>query len=143
MSKQPIIEFVDQKQAEECLKEWQSILFLDDWIIKVNIVDQTEMTLNGCVAESHLEIIGKCCVINILRLTDDLKRRIVKVVHEKSLVHELLHCKYNWISSDGEYEAKYVDICEHALLDQMAKSLIMLKYGLPFSWFKNNYKSED
>lgn len=26
---------------------------------------------------------------------------------------------------------------EHALLEQMAKSLIMEKYGIPFSWFKN------
>lgn len=131
------MEFKDEAQAHECLKEWQTRLFLDDWTIKINIVDQSEMTLKDCAAENHFQIDGRCCVINIARLTDDIKSRIVKVVHEKELVHELLHCKYNWIHSDGEYEAKYVDVSEHSLLEQMAKSLIMAKHNLTFDWFKN------
>lgn len=134
---EPIIEFKDESQAYEYLEYYKKLLFLDDWMIKLNIVDQSEMALKDCAAENHLQIDGRCCVINIAKLTDDTKSRIVKVVHEKALVHELLHCKYNWIHSDGEYEAKYVDVSEHMLLEQMAKSLIMAKYGIDFSWFKN------
>ena len=36
---------------------------------------------------------------------------------------------------DGRYEARYVDIIEHSLLEQMAKTLIMAKYDLPFDYF--------
>lgn len=62
--------------------------------------------------------------------------RIMKYCAEIILVHELLHCKMNWISNNDTYEGKYFDTVEHALLEQMAKSLIMAKYNVGLEYFK-------
>jgi hypothetical protein len=40
------------------------------------------------------------------------------------------------------YEGQFLDIAEHALVEQMARSLIMVKYGLEPDWF-NNVKEDD
>ena len=64
--------------------------------------------------------------------------RVVKYFAEKTLVHELLHLKYNWFVPQKEsVESVYYDTLEHSLLEQMAKSLIMAKYNIPLSWFKS------
>ena len=58
-------------------------------------------------------------------------------INENVLVHELLHCKYNWLANESFYEGKYVDVMEHGLLEQMAKSLIMAKYDLILDYFND------
>ena len=55
---------------------------------------------------------------------------------EENFSFEVLHCKYNWIANNDSYEGKYVDVMEHSLLEQMAKSLIMTKYDLSLDYFK-------
>lgn len=79
-------------------------------------------------------MVNKCCTIRIL---DPIYygERIIKYCAEQILVHELLHCKYNWICNENSYEGKYVDVMEHGLLEQMAKSLIMVKYGVGLEYF--------
>lgn len=53
-------------------------------------------------------------------------------------MHELLHCKYNILEVENDkYESVYLDVQQHVLLEQMAKSLIMTKYNLDFNWFRN------
>lgn len=55
---------------------------------------------------------------------------------EKDLVHELLHCKYDWMGCQGRtYEGVYLDATEHQKLEEMAKSLIMAKYGVDYNYF--------
>jgi len=70
------------------------------------------------------------------KLNDDDKNCIAKVCNEKTLVHELLHCKYNNLSSHRTYEREHLDIYEHQNLEQMAKTLMMVKYGIGFEWFR-------
>lgn len=135
---EPIIEFKDESQAYECLKEWQTRLFLDDWIIKIHLVPLNEISLSGCVAENKYESALKCSYINIGLFTNDNKNDMIKPCHECILVHELLHLKL--LLTDGAsdtIDGQFIGSYEHALIEQMAKSLIMAKYNLTFDWFRN------
>lgn len=128
--------FTSQEELNQCLKWWQEKLFLTDWIIKAGISEPCGFTDSGNMGENEFDMVNKCCVIRIL----DKKYygdRIMKYCAEKVLVHELLHCKYNWIANGSSYEGKYVDVMEHGLLEQMAKSLIMAKYNLTLDYFEN------
>lgn len=128
--------FNSEEELNECLKWWQEKLFLTDWVIKVRISEPCDFIIEDSTGENEFDMINKCCVIRIL----DQKYygdRIMKYCAEKVLVHELLHCKYNWLAYEGSYEGKYVDVMEHVLLEQMAKSLIMAKYDLSFDYFEN------
>lgn len=133
---EPICEFKDQDELQKCLEEWQERLFLSDWIIKVVRVNPVDMPNLAGANEFQTE--NKCSVIKLVEASEDAKSRIAKYCEEKTLVHELLHCKYNLIEDcGGSYEGKYLEITEHMLLEQMAKSLIMAKYNVGFEWFKN------
>lgn len=128
--------FKSKEELNECLKWWQEKLFLTDWIIKARICEPCDFIKEECCGENEFDMVNKCCVIRIL----DKKYygdRIMKYCAEKVLVHELLHCKYNWLANEGSYEGKYVDVIEHGLLEQMAKSLIMAKYNLSLDYFEN------
>lgn len=130
----PIEEFTSQLMLDQSLKEWQKRLFLDDWIIKARIVTPDEFTLENVCGENDFDITNKCCVIRIMN-KKDYGNRVMKYCAELILVHELLHCKYNWLNAPDTMEGKYFDALEHSLLEQMAKSLIMAKYGLPLDYF--------
>lgn len=117
------MEFKDLKQAEKYLKEWKERLFLNNWTIKVNFVDGNEVP--ECQGWNNFSFVNKSSVINLVRLTDDIKTRIVKTCQEVTLVHELLHLKLNLIET------------EHALIEELARSLIMAKYNINSDWFLN------
>lgn len=139
MTKTPIMEFTTDRQLQACIEEWKNKLFLQDWIIKGKLVeelyDADDQELAG---KNSFQIVNKCCLIQIVKANEDNKSRLVKYCAEAILVHELLHCKYNWLSKDSDsIESAYYDTLEHSLIEQMAKSLIMTKYDLPFDWFYN------
>ena len=132
------MEFENIEQAYECLKEWQTRLFLNDWIIKLNIIQLSEMSVIELAGENDYQEINRCAVISIGSLTENSKNRIGKANQELTLVHELLHCKF--VLTDGAkdtVDARFMVNYEHVLVEQIAKSLIMAKYNLPFEWFKN------
>lgn len=136
----PIMEFESQEHLQSCIEEWKKVLFLQDWVIKGVLVDPPLLDDSGCELCGHNEfqIVNRCSVVRIVKPSDDIKDRIVKFCAELSLVHELLHCKYNWTLKDANsVEYAYYDTLEHGLIEQMAKSLIMVKYNLPFEWFQN------
>jgi hypothetical protein len=118
------------------MKQWQHRLFLDDWIINLRLFDPTEMD-NEAAGTNEFQIENKSSIIKIANLNDDLKTRNQKACHEKTLVHELLHLKYNIVERSNEYESKFLDIHQHMLLEQMSKSLIMAKYNIDLEWFVN------
>ena len=133
----PIMEFTSIEQAYQCLQEWQERLFLQDWIIKINLVEPDDMNLKEVCGENVFCIEQKSCVIKILK-PEFYGDRIIKYCAEEILIHELLHCKYNWVERDYDsIEVAYYDTLEHSLLEQMAKSLLMAKYNLSFDWFRN------
>lgn len=60
------------------------------------------------------------------------------ILKKETLIHELLHCKYNWLNKDYQsHDSAYYDTLEHGLLEQMSKTLLMVKYDLDFKWFEN------
>lgn len=136
--KEPIMQYESEEQLRASLKEWQDRLFLNDWIIKVSLVDsvvnEDDEELQG---NNTFTIECKSSHIRLTKPNEDNTSRIAKFCHELTLVHELLHCKYNWCQAPTSHEGVYYDVSEHALIEQMAKSLIMAKYNLPFDWFKN------
>lgn len=132
---EPIREFQNIAEARVCLKEWQARLFLSDWTIKIRLVERDEIP--GDNGRNDFQVINQSATIRLAIPSDDYKDRIQKFCHEKTLVHELLHCKFNWVVCLDTYEGKYVDEMEHQLLAQMAKSLIMAKYGITADWFSN------
>jgi len=134
--KLPIMEFKNDEELMTCLREWKKILFLEDWTIKGVLVDAIDSE-EGLSGRNNFVMVIKCSMIRLLKPTEDVRDRIAKYCAEQILVHELLHCKYNWVESKESLEAVYYDTLEHSLLDQMSKSLIMAKYGLTFDWFEN------
>lgn len=134
--------FTSQAELDLYLKYWQDKLFLNDWIIRAKVVtpDQFE---SGCdiMGENHVDFVNKCCIIRIVnpRSYGDCMMRYCA---EKILVHELLHCKYNFNITSDTYEGNYLDLVEHSMLEQLSKTLIMTKYNIPFSYFADNYESQ-
>ena len=143
---EPCMEFESEEQAYQCLDYWQNKLFLNDWIFKLHLAepDSSELEKDGDQMSGtiHMTFQEKCAVINIARLTEDLKGRITKVCHECILVHEMLHTMYNWIIPPSTHEGMYLDEKEHQLLEQMAKSLVMVRYNLDYGWFINFTREE-
>ena len=134
--REPIMRFESIEQARASLGEWQKRLFLEDWIIRVKLVNKDELSLDNVSGEVDFEYTNKSAVIRVLKDIDD--DFIAKIPHELTLVHELLHLKYNLVhpaESGNHIEQVFYDMHEHMLLEQMAKSLIMAKYGLPYEWF--------
>lgn len=130
----PIEEFTTDYSLKICLDWWTEKLFLKDWIIKATTASPDEMELEDVCGENCFDMVNRSCVIRIL----DKKYygdRIEKYCAERILVHELLHCKYNWLSPPDTMEGKYFDTLEHSMLEQMAKSLIMAKYNLNLDYF--------
>lgn len=136
--REPIIEFKDEAQAYECLKEWQTRLFLDDWIIKIQL-EESPVICDGkeCSGMHNSEYSIKTSVISIYQKAFE-ENRITKHTAEHTIIHELLHLKYPMYNFETE-SPQDIESREmtHALIEQMAKSLIMVKYNLTFDWFKN------
>lgn len=122
---------------QELLKEWKTRLFLDDWIIKAMFAEPDDPDLSGLCGINKFQVDNKCSIIKLCTESMYGEGRIIKYCVELTLVHELLHCKYNWLKPPETMEGSYFDVMEHALMEQMAKSLLMAKYNIPFSWFMN------
>lgn len=128
------MQFRSKKQANECLKYWQKILYLEDWHIVVLMCKPDYFKHGENQGEIEFSMLHKAATISIV-LPEYYGNRILKYCAEQTLIHELLHCKYNWCQAPDTFEGIYTDNSEHALLEQMARSLIMTKYGLNKNWF--------
>lgn len=138
--KELVMYFKTEEEAEECLKEWQERLSLSNWIFKVNLVDPDGFKYPGeeKLGECIFNMCHSAAIINILKPEYIPKDAIIKCPHEQTLIHEMLHCKMNFVETDTTfYTANYFEIKEHQLLEELAKALFMAKYQLELSWFKN------
>jgi hypothetical protein len=133
----PMEEFKTQEELNECLKWWKDKLFLNDWIIKAKLCAPDDFAVDGRMGENSMVFENKESMIRILEKQYYPNDAIAIYCAEQTLVHELLHCKYNFLQNKGTYESIYVDVVEHQSLEQMAKSLIMAKYNLDFDYFRS------
>lgn len=136
MSQLPIEVYTSDKELQESLDYWKKKLFLEDWIIKARVCHKTDFDDQNSMGENIFCQVNKCSYIKILDPDDYNTEYIMKYCAEKILVHELLHCRYNWISTPDSVEGIFWHTYEHAFLEQMAKSLIMVKYGVSLDYFK-------
>ena len=142
---EPVMEFKDEQQLCSSLKEWQERLFLTDWTIKATLVDFSEVVYENykdVCGDNTYNSVNQFTVIRVIRHNDEMRSRIQKCCHEKTLVHELLHLKLHF-PIVGTFESSNLDQRIHTFIDQMAKSFIMAKYDLPFDWFKNFKESDE
>jgi hypothetical protein len=144
MTAEPIVEFKNTQAARESLKEWQRRLYLDDWIFLLSLVEPSEELDNQGIAE--IDSVHKAAIIRIAKLDGAAKDRIVKICHEVTLVHELVHCMFDSVDNHGKNETPYgicYDRSMHNLIDTVARSLIMAKYGIGPEWFNNVPEADD
>ena len=130
----PIMEFKTQEELKNCLQEWKQRLFLSDWNIKAYLAHGEE--IQGSAGRSTVQWVNSCGTIQLRYADETPSGAIEKEPHEKVLVHELLHFKYMAFDNNS-LEAAYFDEKQHQILEQMAKSLIMAKYGIDYEWFIN------
>lgn len=139
--RKPIEVFNNDEQLHQTMLEWKSLLMLDSWTIatmlcSLNELKDGELTLVG---KNEVDYINKGAVIYIVD-GKDIPLTAERFCAEETLVHELLHCKYNVLSdNDCSYEGAMLDAHQHQLLEEMAKSLMMARYDLPFSYWKNPF----
>jgi len=134
----PVCVFKDITQARELLKQWQNILSLSNWTIKVKMVEPHEFILNDVDGECEYEVIQKCAVIRILK-PQYYGDRILKYCAERILVHELLHCKLSLLKTEDDG----FNTLMHQIHEDIAKALICAKYGITSEWFSNISYDDD
>lgn len=134
----PIIIFKNHEQAYQSLFEWQDRLSLSDWVIDINLqYNEPVVAPNWGSSTSframHIANINipmpKPCQINYFPL---------RYCQELILVHELMHIRLPGYDIDpNTTEGKFFESENHAILESIAKALIMSKYNLTIDWFYN------
>ena len=133
MSK-PIIEFKNNIELQSCLKYWKDKLYLNNWIIKAELVDDIG-TGSDALGINKTVLVHKTALIKILK--GKHKGEFIKPCAEKVLIHELLHCKFEVeVDRPTIEELKYMET-QHQELEMLARSLLRVKYNLSASWFDN------
>ena len=135
MDNAPITAFKDSEELTQRLRYWQEALFLHDWIIDTRTVHRDEMSDPDFIGENRFNILHKISDIKII-VPDEWNREPLKYCAEHILVHELLHCKYDWLNLEDNAEGHFMDEMLHQKLEEMARSLIMVKYGVGPEWFR-------
>lgn len=135
---EPIILFKSKEQLAEITKEWQSRLFLGDWIIESYFVNPHEMSNPNFAGESDVQWVNKMGTIKLLHPDIMPNNGLSKQPQEQILVHELLHFKFFGVEQmNATIEGVFWDTMQHQLLEELARSLIMAKYNIKNEWFKN------
>lgn len=115
---------------EKLLNEWQERLGLQDWeiILRYNCKREDMDDPDYSIGETHWETTSKCARIQIISKEEYGNKRILEYDFEKTLVHELLHCKFSMIDKDlNTYEGIVTEQARHQLIDDLARALVMAK----------------
>ena len=139
---EPIIKFASIEEARASLREWQVRLFLDDWVIDIKLEDEIIVDADGkrLSGQINFQIINKTAKIALSPLSPlspEGEEYIFRHSQEQAIVHELLHCKIGWLDPPETMEGRHWDVCQHVLIEEMARSLIMAKYNITRGWFDN------
>ena len=134
----PIMEFKSLEEANACLKEWQERLYLNDWIIKIEL-NSRHAPASDCLARIHTTHEMKMADIYFADASDEVKaEQLVKYCAEKILVHEMLHIVFDMCARENKsLEDAEFHMNQHIKTEFMARSLIMAKYNLDPSFFRN------
>lgn len=111
-----------QEQLEEKLLYWQENLRLRDWIIKVTIKRQREMSQSNRLGEVEFNIYTKTAMISVLDPIDydDWGKQDM----ENTLVHELLHLHFSEINYHFGGQEDVYSVLEEQAIESIAHGLI-------------------
>lgn len=134
---EPKIRFESDEELQKYARYWIGVLLLNNWCIRVELVQPDEIEgLQGTTKQVSQQEEG---LIKIADLVDNDGSYISKICQEKTLVHELLHLKYSYVDPFDTRDGREAYYNEHKLIEQMSKSLLMVRYGITLDWFKNNH----
>lgn len=108
-----------QDQLQEKLLEWQKRLRLQDWIIKVKLVRERDMNLDGVQGEVFWVIEKKMATIRILDPIDYPPNEMEPQDMENILVHELLHLHFAPLRYDD-----FSEIAEEQAIESITSGII-------------------
>jgi hypothetical protein len=111
------------EQAQQACREWQKILRLQDWDIKVKIVRQDALRNLDDQANVNCCLANKQALIKLVDPIDYPRDTEWEQDHERSLVHELLHLHF-WGFADKERETE-----EEQAVCALASAFVRLKAG--------------
>ena len=132
MAETPIETFKSEEEFTATYEYWKNKLYLTDWIIKFELADdtikETEDNLEG------ISLLGEC-TFNFINKQAFIQLDNTHGIAELTLVHELLHLLIPFMSENCllceniELERNiYKDAFIHQSMEQMAKTLLMVKY---------------
>lgn len=132
MATTPIETFKSKEQFQETCKYWKDKLFLNDWFIKFSLVEAS--IKDDSEQFEGKELLGECS-FNFINKTAQIQIDNKHCIAELTLVHELLHLIPAFISEDSlipeniqEDFNVYREAIVHQSMEQMAKSLILVRY---------------
>lgn len=117
----PVIYTEDELRAK--CAEWQKILRLQDWDVRVSIVRENQMLTKESNAEINVNVQHKLARLRVIDPIDYHPDNLNPQDMEKSLVHELLHI-HLWQFTE-ELEGALQDAEEQAL-NMITDALIKL-----------------
>lgn len=111
---------------QKLLKYWQDKLQLSDWVIKlVDDCNVCDFRLQDVCGETEWDTVNKCAVVRIIS-EKEYGDRIVPLIKEKVLLHELLHIKFALLwESNNETQ----NLILHQYIEDMAKALYLIHKG--------------
>ena len=128
----PIKVFETFEDLQACADYWVKQLQLESWKLKFYLVPQAEMPLEGafgCNLMNYESNASKIYIIDKEGIVDG--ETCCDYCAEQTLVHELLHLRYNFLTKpEGSLPDVFWDIEEHRKLDQLATILVATKYGI-------------
>lgn len=118
--------FDSEATANECCREWQKILRLQDWDVKVSIQRERDIQLNYVQGECSWKIKSKRAIITLLDPLDYPPDAMCPQNHEMTLIHELLHLHFAPFSAEDKTPE---DIAQEQAINALSRALLMLKRG--------------
>lgn len=132
MAKTPIESFKSEEEFTSTCEYWKNKLYLTDWIIKFELADDTIKETEGNL--EGISLLGEC-TFNFINKQAFIQLDNTHGIAELTLVHELLHLFIPFMREDClvceniELERNlYKDAIIHQSMEQMAKTLLMIKY---------------
>ena len=111
-----------EEQLREISKYWIAVLGLGEWEIVVFVYHKGDLNLECVSGEVEYTFVNRCAVIRILH-PKDYKVESFKYDMEETLVHELLHLKFDHVCHPKGDLNKH----HHQLLNDMAVALLKVR----------------
>ena len=132
----PIKQFNNIRELKDCAKWWQKRLFLENWFIKYELVDKQLAKESGELVDGYCQFSAENKEAKIVISTALTEDSVITFSAELTLIHELLHLKREYLpnSYTEEESESFRDFLLHQSQEEMAKTLLLTKYGLEKDW---------